>query len=124
MFGADARGGNGMAPAHTRAARGRRRLSRVGLFTVVAAMVLLASACDWPMFRQNIGHTAFSGDVGPANVASLSVRFIMPTRTSVFGSAAVANGVLYVGSLDGHFYAFDANGSTNCAGAPLTCAPL
>jgi outer membrane protein assembly factor BamB len=41
--------------------------------------------------------------------------------------AAVANGVVYVGSRTnggGGFDAFDAAGVTNCSGTPTTCAPL
>jgi outer membrane protein assembly factor BamB len=36
----------------------------------------------------------------------------------------VANGVVYVGSVDAKLYAFDAAGVTGCAGTPKTCAPL
>jgi outer membrane protein assembly factor BamB len=37
----------------------------------------------------------------------------------------VVNGVVYVGAQDGKLYAFDAAGSTGCAGTPVkTCAPL
>ena len=39
-------------------------------------------------------------------------------------SPAVANGVVYLGSLDGKLYTFDATGTTNCSGVPKTCTPL
>ena len=39
-------------------------------------------------------------------------------------SAAVANGVLFVGSVDHNLYAFDAAGVTNCSGTPKICSPL
>ncbi len=39
-------------------------------------------------------------------------------------SPAVANGVVYSGSLDGKLYAFDASGNTGCSGSPKTCVPL
>lgn len=32
--------------------------------------------------------------------------------------------VVYVGSLDGTLFAFDAAGVTSCGGIPRTCAPL
>ncbi|MFN8041202.1 MAG: PQQ-binding-like beta-propeller repeat protein [Acidimicrobiales bacterium] len=53
-----------------------------------------------------------------------------PIATMSFGSAAgtrggvtIANGVAYVGSMDGLF-AFDANLSQGCSGAPLVCQPV
>ncbi len=39
-------------------------------------------------------------------------------------SPAIANGVAYVGSKDGKVYAFDAAGTTGCAGTPKSCTPL
>src|SRR5207249_5801714 len=40
-------------------------------------------------------------------------------------TAAVANGILYIGSDDANLYAFDAAGITNCSGSnPRTCNPL
>jgi len=46
------------------------------------------------------------------------------TNGDVNGSAAVANGVLYVGSFDNTFSAFDAAGNTGCSGSPKICQPL
>ena len=39
-------------------------------------------------------------------------------------SPAVSGGMVYVGSDDHHVDAFDATGTTDCAGAPKTCTPL
>ena len=44
-------------------------------------------------------------------------------------SPAIANGVVYVGgyntaSTDSTLFAFDANGATNCSGAPKVCNQL
>jgi outer membrane protein assembly factor BamB len=39
-------------------------------------------------------------------------------------SPAVANGIVYVGSVNNNLYAFAADGSTNCSGTPRTCTPL
>lgn len=39
------------------------------------------------------------------------------------GSVTIANGVAYVGSMDGLF-AFDANLSQGCSGTPLVCQPV
>ena len=38
--------------------------------------------------------------------------------------AAVAGGIVYVGSDDGLVYAFDADGNTGCSGTPKVCTPL
>jgi outer membrane protein assembly factor BamB len=90
-------------------------------FGIAMLMVLGLSACDWPMFHHDAMHTGFNLDAAP-NKGALSVRFTAPARNVVFSSAAIADGVVYVGS--DRFYAFDANGSTNCSGTPATCAPL
>jgi outer membrane protein assembly factor BamB len=44
----------------------------------------------------------------------------------ISSSPAVYNGVVYVGGAgpNGHLYAFDAAGNTNCSGTPKTCTPL
>jgi outer membrane protein assembly factor BamB len=44
----------------------------------------------------------------------------------ISSSPAVYNGVVYVGGAgpNGHLYAFDAAGNTNCSGTPKTCSPL
>lgn len=42
----------------------------------------------------------------------------------IVSSPTVANGMVYVGSMDKNLYAFSAAGSTNCAGSPKYCAPL
>ena len=39
-------------------------------------------------------------------------------------SPAVAGGTVYIGSVNGSLYAFDAAGTTNCLGTPKTCLPL
>jgi PQQ-like domain len=46
----------------------------------------------------------------------------VPESVGNSGSPAISGGVLYIAS--GSLYAFDAAGSTGCAGTPKTCAPL
>src|SRR4051794_13641983 len=46
------------------------------------------------------------------------------TPAAITSSPAVAGGMVYVGSLDGTLYAFDAAGVQGCSGTPKTCAPL
>jgi outer membrane protein assembly factor BamB len=103
----------------------RNRTSRLALVALVALFALALSACDWTTFRHDNAHTGFVplGD-GPADAAALTTRFTVTTGGPVFSSAAIVNGVAYVGSLDGFLYAFDATGQTNCAGSPIDCAPL
>jgi outer membrane protein assembly factor BamB len=53
-----------------------------------------------------------------------------PMWTGITGAAiyrsspAVANGVVYVASLDGKVNAFDATGTNGCSGVPESCTPL
>jgi outer membrane protein assembly factor BamB len=42
----------------------------------------------------------------------------------LYSSPVVANGLVYVGSVDHKLYAFDAAGVVNCSGTPKTCNPL
>jgi outer membrane protein assembly factor BamB len=46
------------------------------------------------------------------------------TGGDIVSSRAVANGVVYIGSVDDFLSAFDANGVTGCSGTPTTCSPL
>jgi outer membrane protein assembly factor BamB len=46
------------------------------------------------------------------------------TGGSIYASPTVANGVVYLGSFDGHAYAFDAAGKIDCSGSPKSCSPL
>ncbi|MDQ1448566.1 MAG: eukaryotic-like serine/threonine-protein kinase, partial [Actinomycetota bacterium] len=39
-------------------------------------------------------------------------------------SPSVADGVVYISSLDGHVYGFDARGRADCTGSPVSCAPV
>jgi outer membrane protein assembly factor BamB len=103
----------GFARVHTRFA-----------FVVVTSVML--GACAWPMYRSDANHTGtnMEGVVAPADRGSLTTLFTVPTGGPVFSSAAIVDGIGYVGSLDGKVYAFDAKGVTNCGGTPKQCAPL
>lgn len=62
---------------------------------------------DWPMYGRDLHHT-FSNPhslINPGNVASLKRLWDFPTGDAVSASPAVVNGVVYVGSWDGYFYA-------------------
>jgi len=94
--------------------------------------MLVASGCDWPMFGQNAEHWGTSADtsISATDVASgLTEQWRADLNVSgsdtMLSSPVVANGVVYVGTLDGRLMAFDAKGNTGCTGsAPRTCQPL
>ncbi len=66
---------------------------------------------DWPMYGRNLRHT-FSNErssINPSNVSSLQAAWTFTAGDVVSASPAVVDGVVYVGSWDGYFYAFDAH---------------
>jgi outer membrane protein assembly factor BamB len=62
------------------------------------------NALDWPIFRGNPLQTGVAETSLPDK---LVVRWKFKTKDAVEGSAAIANGTTYVGSLDGYLYALD-----------------
>src|ERR1700676_3206512 len=66
---------------------------------------------DWPMYGRNLRHT-FSNPksrINPKNASSLKLAWSFKTGDVVSASPTVVNGVVYVGSWDGYFYALDAD---------------
>jgi outer membrane protein assembly factor BamB len=91
------------------------------------AAVLVLSGCDWTMFGLVPSHTRYNATenaISTSNVSGLVQRFVASTGGFVLSSPAVANGVVYVGSGDGKFYAFSATGTSGCSGTPISCSPL
>ena len=92
---------------------------------------------NWPMYGRNLGHT-FSNPhsrINPSNVNKLKRAWIFPTDDAVSASPTVVDGVIYVGSWDGNFYAIRARTGTllwrfqvDCQNAivpvPRRCLPL
>ena len=69
---------------------------------------------NWPMYGRNLQHT-FSNrasQINPGNVAGLRPLWAFPTGDAVSASPTVVDGVVYVGSWDGYFYALDARSGT------------
>ncbi|HZR83396.1 MAG TPA: PQQ-binding-like beta-propeller repeat protein [Candidatus Binatia bacterium] len=68
------------------------------------------SALDWPMFGRDLEHSFSNPGSGidRSNVALLQEVWSFPTADAVTASPAVVDGVVYVGSWDGAFYALDA----------------
>lgn len=74
------------------------------------AQAVDADACAWPMYGQNLSRT-FSqtsecSQIDAVTVGSLRPKWFYPTRSPVTAMPSVANGLVYVGTGDGWFYAF------------------
>lgn len=87
----------------------------------IAAVLALAApfavrgvepACSWPMFGHDPGRSFTQAEactrIVPTNVSTLVPTWGIPTADNVSASPTVVDGVLYVGSWDGTFYAVDA----------------
>jgi len=70
------------------------------------------SVTNWAEFHFDSCLTGFNPNeliLGPATVGNLRLKWSYATGAAVYSSPAVANGVVYVGSTDGNFYALDAS---------------
>ena len=67
------------------------------------------SGCDWPQFRNGPERSGFTQKavVEFAGTPGLAAKWSAPTAAPVQSSPVVASGVAYVGSNDGHLYAYD-----------------
>lgn len=59
---------------------------------------------DWPIFRGNSLQTGVAGSSLPDK---LTIRWKFKTKDSIEGTAAIVNGTVFVGSMDGNLYALD-----------------
>src|SRR2546428_9232173 len=59
---------------------------------------------DWPIFRGNPLQTGVAGSSLPDK---LVVHWKFKAKDAIEGSAAVVNGTVYIGSMDGNLYALD-----------------
>jgi outer membrane protein assembly factor BamB len=129
----------GYGPTHTGFNPGE---SAIGVDNVASLTLLFTADAQIAVFNTEpsvVGGVAYLGSApnnlyafdakGSMNCAGPPTTSCTPLWTdttggeSAFGSAVV-NGVAYVGSFDGKFYAFDAHGTTNCSGSPAVCSPL
>jgi len=84
------------------------------LVTLLACALLLApalaTALDWPMYGRDLRHSFTNADslIDSSNVVLLQPAWSFATGDAVSASPAVVDGVVYVGSWDGFFYALDA----------------
>lgn len=81
----------------------RHLRSSLILFFLLLATCTLAAA-DWPIFRGNPLQTGVATGTLPTG---LQVLWKFETKESVESSAAIVNGVVYVGSFDEHLYAIE-----------------
>jgi hypothetical protein len=107
------------------------RHARFRLFGVLAAVVLLAASCDWPLDGfgpDRTGYDSLETTISPSNVGQLSQQW----TASLVGPGSdtvVADGHVFVtawtdNGANNQLYAFDASGSTNCTGTPpKSCSP-
>src|SRR5438445_8205416 len=85
--------------------------SQVRLLALVFLLApSLAAGLDWPMYGRDLKHSFTNADslINPSNVTLLAPAWDFTTGDAVSASPAVVDGVVYVGSWDGFFYALDA----------------
>ena len=91
---------------------------RIWIVAVLLALIVPATTYgeregkdDWPMYGRNLEHAFSNPDsrINPGNVASLQEVWTFPTGDAVTASPTVVDGVIYIGSWDGFFYALDAH---------------
>ncbi|MGQ0536434.1 MAG: outer membrane protein assembly factor BamB family protein [Methanobacteriota archaeon] len=79
----------------------------------VVAVAPAAASCDWPAYGRGVLRTFATGagcsSIGTDDAARLAPRWFLPTADSVTASPTVVDGVVYVGSWDGTFYAIPAD---------------
>src|SRR3990172_13410373 len=63
-----------------------------------------AHAADWPIFRGNSQLTGVATESLPQRLESL---WTFQAGSGIESTAAISNGIVYVGSLDGYLYAVD-----------------
>ena len=88
---------------------------------VANGVVYISSDDDKLYALDAAGVTGCSGSPGQKTCAPL---WTAVTRGSVSSSPAVANGIVYAGSIWGELFVFDAAGVNGCSGIPKTCVPL
>jgi eukaryotic-like serine/threonine-protein kinase len=98
-----------------------------GLLLLAASLSLSAQAgsATWPMFR---GNPALTGVSDAALPSRLKLAWSFKTQGPVKSSAAIANGKVFIGSNDGHLYAFDSKSGSNLwrfkTEGPVESSPL
>ena len=71
---------------------------------ICSTLLLGLPAADWPTFRANPLQTGVATDTLPDK---LEVLWKFETKDAIEATAAIADGVVYIGSFDEHLYAID-----------------
>ena len=94
------------------AAPGTHWITGVGRHSGLAAQTTFILQTDWPQFRRGPEHQGYNATENVLDVASVKRLRLLWSATLGAGinnsSPVVANGVVYVGALDGSVYAFKA----------------
>ena len=80
----------------------KRILIGIVLFSIVSA----AAGADWNMFRHDLNHSGYTPEAGPALNNTL---WSFTTGDLIFSSPAVADGMVFFGSIDHKLYALNAS---------------
>src|SRR5438477_2343956 len=79
-------------------------MNRLRLVLTTLLLIALVSAADWSVFRGNPRQDGVAAEKLPEKLVEL---WKVATGESVEGAPAIADGVVYVGSLDSHLYALN-----------------
>ena len=124
LYAFDAAGSTGCSGSRRRVPRSGRPRPATVLYDSSPTVV------DGVVYVGSFDHKLYAFDAAGSTGCSGIPKTCVPLWTAltggpISGTAAVANGVVYVAPYDADkMYAFDAAGSTGCSGVPKTCAPL
>src|SRR5437763_15077230 len=84
-------------------------MNRLAALLATSALAAVAPAADWPTFRGDPAQTGIAADALPDRLAvRWQVRLGSDAGSrNIESTAAVVNGVAYVGAFDDHLHAFD-----------------
>jgi outer membrane protein assembly factor BamB len=95
----------------------------IGLSTGYSPQTVFYVQTNWPMFGYNAQATRFNtyeNAINLSNVSNLVVGWSGMTGNAIESSPAVADGVVYIGSVDSYLYAF----ASSCGTVGVACLPL